>query len=61
MKALLNKAAAAVSGVVLFAIAAVMVGIGLSAVALLATVGLATAGLALLAAPFAPSTDTVEA
>ncbi len=62
MTTLINKAAATVSGVVLFCIGCVMAGIGLSVVGFLAMFGLAAVGLALLAAPFvrAAAVDPVE-
>ena len=61
MTTLLDKAASTLSGVALFCIGALMAGIGLSVVALLAMFGLAAAGLALLAAPFVASADPERA
>lgn len=70
MKNLFNKAAATLSGLVLFAFGCVMAGLGLATVSLLALFALFAVGLSLLAAPFAahvqPATEeetdeTVEA
>ncbi len=52
MTNLINKAASSVAGVVLFLVGAVMAGMSLAVVFLLAMFALAVAGLALLAAPF---------
>lgn len=52
MTNLINKAASSVASVVLFLVGAVMAGMSLAVVFLLAMFALAVAGLALLAAPF---------
>ena len=63
MHPMINKARSAISGVVLFAAAAVMAGLGLAVIGALGLFALATIGVALLAAPFVayaqnPSNDT---
>ncbi|MEL6125723.1 MAG: hypothetical protein AAGJ92_05995 [Pseudomonadota bacterium] len=66
MKTILDKAAATVSGIVLFCVACLMAGLGLSVIAFMALFGLAAGFLALLASPFiamaipAEKADTAE-
>ena len=52
MHSIINKAVSAISGVVLFAAAAVMAGLGLAVIGALGLFALAAIGVALLAAPF---------
>lgn len=52
MKTLINKAATAVSSVVLFTVGCVMVGLGFAVVGMLAMFALVAVGAALLASPF---------
>ena len=57
MKNLINKITTAVSGVVLFAAAIAMAGLGFAVIATLALFALLAIGVALLAAPFAKTAN----
>ena len=57
MKNLINKITTAVSGVVLFAAAIAMAGLGFAVIATLALFALIAIGVALLAAPFAKTAN----